>query len=185
MRPWRPRARSRSCAWTGPRSRRSPTPSGLYYWRSADGREIDFLVTAPELAAAESKYAVRRTGKDYQSITKAFGRGTMVSRRDVELGREVVTVPAGVLLGTAWMKEFSAMPRTWLAIRVELIQGCGDALGNGREGRETTEFQPSPRRRRARRWPAGHPVPTFSMATDDRPGGRPSSPLTVTSRDPA
>ncbi len=73
-------------------------PERLYYWRSADGREIDFLVTAPELVALESKYAVRRSGKDYESITKAFGRGIMVSRRDVELGREVVTVPAGVLL---------------------------------------------------------------------------------------
>jgi predicted AAA+ superfamily ATPase len=73
-------------------------PERLYYWRSADGREIDFLVTGPELVAMESKYAVRRSGKDYESITKAFGRGIMVSRRDVELGREVVTVPAGVLL---------------------------------------------------------------------------------------
>jgi predicted AAA+ superfamily ATPase len=73
-------------------------PERLYYWRSADGREIDFLVTAPELVALESKYAVRRSGKDYESITKAFGRGIMVSRRDIELGREVVTVPAGVLL---------------------------------------------------------------------------------------
>jgi predicted AAA+ superfamily ATPase len=73
-------------------------PERLYYWRSADGREIDFLVSAPELVALESKYAVRRSGKDYESITKAFGRGIMVSRRDVELGREVVTVPAGVLL---------------------------------------------------------------------------------------
>jgi predicted AAA+ superfamily ATPase len=51
-----------------------------------------------ELVAVESKYAVRRSGKDYESITKSFGRGIMVSRRDVELGREVLTVPAGVLL---------------------------------------------------------------------------------------
>jgi hypothetical protein len=56
------------------------------------------LVTEPALAAVESKYAARRTGKDYESMTKAFGRGIMVSRRDIELDREVVTVPAGVLL---------------------------------------------------------------------------------------
>jgi hypothetical protein len=56
------------------------------------------MVTWPELVAVESKYAVRRSGKDHESITKAFGRGIMVSRRDVELGRVVVTVPAGVLL---------------------------------------------------------------------------------------
>lgn len=73
-------------------------PEHLYYWRSADGREIDFLVTDPTLVALESKYAARRTGKDYESISKAFGRGIMVSRRDTELDREVLTVPAGVLL---------------------------------------------------------------------------------------
>lgn len=73
-------------------------PDHLYYWRSADGREVDFLVTEPALVAVESKYAAHRTGKDYESMTKAFGRGIMVSRRDVELDREVLTVPAGVLL---------------------------------------------------------------------------------------
>ena len=73
-------------------------PDHLYYWRSADGREVDFLVTDPVLVAIESKYAAHRTGKDYESMTKAFGRGIMVSRRDIELDREVVTVPAGVLL---------------------------------------------------------------------------------------
>lgn len=73
-------------------------PDRLYYWRSADGREVDFLVTHPELVAVESKYAVRRSGKDYESISKAFGRGIMVSRRDTELDRAVLTVPAGVLL---------------------------------------------------------------------------------------
>jgi predicted AAA+ superfamily ATPase len=73
-------------------------PDRLYYWRSADGREVDFLVTGPEAVAVESKYAAHRTGKDYESITKAFGRGIMVSRRDTELDRAVLTVPAGVLL---------------------------------------------------------------------------------------
>ncbi len=73
-------------------------PEHLYYWRSADGREIDFLGTDPTTIAVESKYAARRSGKDYESMTKAFGRGIMVSRRDTELGREVLTVPAGVLL---------------------------------------------------------------------------------------
>ena len=73
-------------------------PDHLFYWRSADGREVDFLVTEPALVAVESKYAAHRTGKDYESMTKAFGKGIMVSRRDVELDRDVLTVPAGVLL---------------------------------------------------------------------------------------
>lgn len=72
-------------------------PDHLFYWRSKDGREIDFLVTEPPLPI-ESKYSARPTGKDYESITKAFGRGIMVSRRDLDLERPVLTIPAGVLL---------------------------------------------------------------------------------------
>jgi hypothetical protein len=74
-------------------------PDRLFYWRSSDGREIDFVVSDPPLAI-ESKYALRPTGKDYESITKAFGRGIMVSRRDLDLERPVVTIPAGVLLAS-------------------------------------------------------------------------------------
>jgi uncharacterized protein len=72
-------------------------PDRLFYWRSNDGREIDFVVAEP-LVALESKYAERRTGKDYESMTKAFGRGIMVSRRDVDVDQPVLTIPAGVLL---------------------------------------------------------------------------------------
>jgi len=50
-------------------------PGRLCYWRRANGREIDFLATDPPLVAVESKYASHRTGKDYESLTKAFGRG--------------------------------------------------------------------------------------------------------------
>lgn len=73
-------------------------PDHLYYWRTADDREVDFLVTEPSLVAVESKYAAHLTGTDCESMTKAFGQGIMVSRRDVELNRKVLTVPAGVLL---------------------------------------------------------------------------------------
>jgi len=43
-------------------------------------------------------YADRRTGKDYESMTKAFGRGIMVARRDLDVDQPVLTIPAGVLL---------------------------------------------------------------------------------------
>lgn len=56
------------------------------------------MVAEPQVVALESKYAERRTGKDYESIMKAFGRGIMVPRRDVDVDRPVLTVPAGVLL---------------------------------------------------------------------------------------
>ena len=56
------------------------------------------MVAEPQVVALESKYAERTTGKDYESIAKAFGRGVMVTRRDVDVDQPVLTVPAGVLL---------------------------------------------------------------------------------------
>lgn len=73
-------------------------PQALYYWRSADGREIDFLIARDEIVVVESKYAARQTGKDYESITRAFGRGIMVTRHEVDTDRPVLTIPAGVFL---------------------------------------------------------------------------------------
>jgi predicted AAA+ superfamily ATPase len=73
-------------------------PDRLFYWRSNVGREIDFVVAEPQLIALESKYAERTTGKDYESMAKAFGQGIMVTRREVDVDRPILTVPAGVLL---------------------------------------------------------------------------------------
>ncbi len=78
---------------------RYSAPRRLFFWRSSDGREIDFLTeVAGRNLPLESKYAVAPTGKDYESMTKAFGRGVMVSRRTTVTDREILTVPAGVLL---------------------------------------------------------------------------------------
>lgn len=70
----------------------------LFIWRSADGREIDFLVGVGMTIPLECKYATHPTGKDYESMTKAFGRGIMASRRTFEAERPILTVPVGVLL---------------------------------------------------------------------------------------
>jgi len=43
-------------------------------------------------------YASRPTGKDYESMTKAFGRGIMASRRTLDAERSILAVPVGVLL---------------------------------------------------------------------------------------
>jgi hypothetical protein len=77
------------------------------------------------------------------------------------------------------------MPRTWLSIRVELVQGCGDALGRwpGGEGDDAVpDLAQAPACPPLACWPS---IADVLMATDDRPGGPPRSPLTVTSRDPA
>lgn len=79
---------------------RFSAPDHLFYWRSGDGREIDFVVTGARTIAIESKYAQRITGKDRESISKAFGSGVLVTRRDLDVDRPVVSIPAGVLLAT-------------------------------------------------------------------------------------
>ena len=73
-------------------------PDRLFYWRSANGREIDFIVDDGQTVAVESKYSERISGKDYESMSRAFGRGVMVSRRELDTSRAILTVPAGVLL---------------------------------------------------------------------------------------
>jgi predicted AAA+ superfamily ATPase len=77
---------------------RFAAPEHVFVWRSADDREIDFLVDVGRPIPLESKYASRPTGKDYESMTKAFGRGIMASRRTLDAERSILTVPAGVLL---------------------------------------------------------------------------------------
>jgi hypothetical protein len=74
-------------------------PQNLFVWRSDRGREIDFVAdTATGALPIESKYAQSPDGKDYESMTKAFGFGVMASRQTVNIDREILTVPAGVLL---------------------------------------------------------------------------------------
>jgi predicted AAA+ superfamily ATPase len=74
-------------------------PQRLFLWRSSDGREIDFITPVGDSTLAiESKFGRRMDGKDYESIQKAFGRGVMVSRETLITNRDILTVPAGVLL---------------------------------------------------------------------------------------
>lgn len=74
-------------------------PQRLFLWRSSDGREIDFIVpVGGSTLPIESKFGRRMDGKDYESIQKAFGRGVMVSRDTIIADRDILTVPAGVLL---------------------------------------------------------------------------------------
>ncbi len=74
-------------------------PQSLFLWRSERGREIDFVTdVSTGTLPIESKYAQDPDGKDYESITKAFGGGVMVSRRTIIIDRDILTVPAGVFL---------------------------------------------------------------------------------------
>ncbi len=74
-------------------------PQRLFLWRSSDGREIDFITPVGDSTLpVESKFGRRMDGKDYESMQKAFGRGVMVSRETLITNRNILTIPAGVLL---------------------------------------------------------------------------------------
>ena len=76
-------------------------PQRLFLWRSGRGREIDFIAhTDSTTVPIESKYASEPSGKDYESMSKAFGRGVMASRDTLVTDRPILTVPAGVLLAS-------------------------------------------------------------------------------------
>ena len=74
-------------------------PQRLFLWRSGRGREIDFVAeTGSSVVAVECKYRAEPSGKDYESMSKAFGRGVMASRTALFTDRPILTVPVGVLL---------------------------------------------------------------------------------------
>jgi predicted AAA+ superfamily ATPase len=74
-------------------------PQRLFLWRSGRGREIDFIASAgPMDIPIECKYTAEPSGKDYESMSKAFGRGVMASRATLITDRPILTVPVGVLL---------------------------------------------------------------------------------------
>ncbi len=76
-------------------------PQRLFLWRSARGREIDFIAdTGAVTVPVESKYTAEPDGKDYESMSKAFGRGVMASRQMLVTDRPILTVPVGVLLAS-------------------------------------------------------------------------------------
>jgi predicted AAA+ superfamily ATPase len=70
----------------------------IFTWKSVNGREVDFVVDERRPTPIQSVYGTRTRAKDYESLTKAFGRGIMASRLVTDTERPVMTIPAGVLL---------------------------------------------------------------------------------------
>jgi predicted AAA+ superfamily ATPase len=81
-----------------PAVERFAVPSALYLWRSSNDREVDFVARLEPDLAIESKYARSITGKDRESLVKAFGGGVIASRTTVQTDGPVRVIPAGVLL---------------------------------------------------------------------------------------
>lgn len=80
-----------------------PVPQALFYWRSAAGKEIDFLVgRAPVKLPVEVKYQQRITGRDTLVIRQSFGSGILLSRHTLDFSGPVKIAPAGLFL---WLLE--------------------------------------------------------------------------------
>jgi predicted AAA+ superfamily ATPase len=76
-----------------------PLPQSLFYWRSRQGREIDFLSgTGSEKVPVEVKYQQTISGTDRLVIRNSFGRGIVLSSRDLDLDDPVRVIPVPLFL---------------------------------------------------------------------------------------
>ena len=58
----------------------------LFYWRSSQGKEIDFVVDREGYYGIEVKYQSRISGWDELSILRGIGKGLLVTRNHFEFG---------------------------------------------------------------------------------------------------
>jgi hypothetical protein len=79
----------------------------LGYWRSRDGREIDFTVPAGTLDDRAGRVPVEVKGDSAaeikaaaSSIRQSFGRGIIATREVFDVEGDVLRIPAAVLLAT-------------------------------------------------------------------------------------
>lgn len=76
-----------------------PVPQALFHWRSAAGKEIDFLVgRVPAKLPVEVKYQRSITGRDTLVIRQRFASGILLSRTALDLAGPVKIVPAALFL---------------------------------------------------------------------------------------
>lgn len=74
-------------------------PRALFYWRSARGNEVDFLVgPGTTKLPIEVKYRAEIRRADSLNIRQAFGQGLLLSRKDCYLEEPVKVIPAAVFL---------------------------------------------------------------------------------------
>jgi hypothetical protein len=80
-----------------------PVPQALFHWRSAAGKEIDFLIgRAPAKLPVEVKYQHSITGRDTLVIRQSFGRGILLSRNTLDFSGPVKIAPTALFL---WLHE--------------------------------------------------------------------------------
>ena len=71
----------------------------VFYWRSAKGKEVDFVVLHGEsLVPVEVKYQSSISRSDYTTIKRSFGKGILVTKNTFFLDEDVVGIPAPLFL---------------------------------------------------------------------------------------
>ena len=71
----------------------------VFYWRSAKGKEVDFVVLHGEsLLPVEVKYQGIINRSDYTTMKRSFGRGILVTKNTFFLDERIIGIPAPVFL---------------------------------------------------------------------------------------
>jgi predicted AAA+ superfamily ATPase len=74
-------------------------PRAVFYWRSNQGREVDFLSGVSKgKIPIEVKFKSSISGRDRLVIRNSFGEGVILSNRELDLDHPVRTVPAAIFL---------------------------------------------------------------------------------------
>ena len=76
-------------------------PQHLFYWRSGSQKEIDFLVRInKQIIPVEVKYKERISPQELLTIKNSFGRGLVLSKKDMDLSASIKIIPLSIFL---WM----------------------------------------------------------------------------------
>ena len=76
-------------------------PSRLFFFRSPNGSEVDFVVI-PGRRAAESKYTDSTSLAEARALVANFGKGLLLTRGGVDLSPGVTFIPAALF---AWLLD--------------------------------------------------------------------------------
>jgi predicted AAA+ superfamily ATPase len=88
-------------AVTGDATDQFRQPGNLFFYRTRDGAEVDYVVL-PGRKAAESKYVDTVSTRESRAMTTHFGGGLLLTRGAIDLEPGVTTIPASVF---AWLLD--------------------------------------------------------------------------------
>jgi uncharacterized protein len=76
-------------------------PKRLFFYRTRDGAEVDYLVL-PGSRAAESKYIDMASSRESRAMVTHFGGGLLLTRGAIDIQPDITTIPAALF---AWLLD--------------------------------------------------------------------------------